>query len=403
MPTPVSRDVLNQETDARFWAQTGYKPGQKLDPNNPTDKAMEPVWWHFYNTVKAEADAGKLVTTYDHPEVVQKLTDAAVAHKAAAAYADTAVDAPNGQTQQQNIAAATTAQQISTQKTREAAAMQPPTVDPQIVKAAGQDAATVPPPPDASATDHIWHEHAHRHAHRHAQAVIDQATGAPPPSYPSPPSYPQPPRAPYPPSYPQMRPPIPPHPQMRSPYPPPHPQMRPPYPPMPPHPQRPPYPSHGRDHDHGQGRGHHRERGRGEYQTGPQAGPGGPGGMSAPSPEDVEGPPPPSPGGAPTGAPDTTAAPSDGAPSGSMETPPSDEGLSIGAYIAIGIAVIGGGGLLYYTSTRKPSKSLSPSRSRATRASRTVVSSSPSPFPSHERPARAPRSLPPALAPGAEV
>jgi hypothetical protein len=485
MPTPVSRDVLNHEANVRFWLQIGYRPLHLLDPNNPTDKAMMPVWWHFYNTVKDEADAGKLVTTYDDPEVQRALADAAVAHKAAAAYVDTAVNAPNGQTQQQNITAATTAQQISTQKLREAAAKQPPSVNPQLVKDAGQQAANNPPPPEAPASEHIWHEHAHRHAHEHAQAVhaqartqaqtdaetassvaqqyasdgvtkyigwdsryptrtvpgggiyrfgsraeakawFDQHAALPGTRYvawfdvedpawpsavqeagnvPSPPpvrapGIPPAPSAYQPPLYPpMMHAPYPPYPRMqpRAPmYPPP---MYPPpmYPPThPPMPYRPPHE-----------RGHGRARGRGEYQTASQAS------MGPPSPGGGPSPGGPSPGGPMTmpvsSSEDETPPPpsslegaSSGAPSGSTEAPPSDEGLSIGAYIAIGVAVIGGGGLLYYASTRKPNKSSS--RSRATRSS--IVRSPPSPpssFPAHERPARAPRSLPSPSAPGAEA
>ena len=56
MATTISRDILNKETNARFWAQTGYKPGQRLDPNNPLDKAKMPVWMDIFRKVNAEAD-----------------------------------------------------------------------------------------------------------------------------------------------------------------------------------------------------------------------------------------------------------------------------------------------------------------------------------------------------------
>lgn len=35
---------LNQETDLLFWSQTRYKPGQRLDPHDPADARMIPVW-----------------------------------------------------------------------------------------------------------------------------------------------------------------------------------------------------------------------------------------------------------------------------------------------------------------------------------------------------------------------
>src|ERR1700751_1035335 len=169
-------DILLKETDARFWSQTGYKPGQKLDPNNPTDKAMEPVWRDIYHKVKSEADAGTLSTTFDHPEVSQHLADAAVALKAAAAHADMAAAATDQATSQDNVAAATMAHQISTQKAREAASKQPPTVSPQLVDAAQKEASKNPPPAEASANEHIAHQHLqHGGAHRHARDVLAQA------------------------------------------------------------------------------------------------------------------------------------------------------------------------------------------------------------------------------------
>jgi len=164
-------DTLIQETDARFWAQTGYKPNQKLDPSIPTDKAMEPVWRDIYHKVKSEADAGKLVTTFDHPAVKHDLADAAVAHQAASAHADAAAASHDAATAGTHVAAAATAHQISKQKSLEAARKQPPTVAPALVKATAKEVAKNPPPPQAPAGEHIAHEHARSHAHAHARAV----------------------------------------------------------------------------------------------------------------------------------------------------------------------------------------------------------------------------------------
>ena len=171
----ISNDILNAETDARFWAQTGYKPGQKLDPNNPTDKAMEPTWRDINSKVKSEAAAGTLVTTFDHPHVQQNLSDAAVANKAAGIHAALAAAAPDAETAQSNIAAAAAAHQISTQKAQEAASVQPPTVSPPLVKEASKEVASNPPPPQAPADEHIAHQHVRHGAHRHAQEVHEQA------------------------------------------------------------------------------------------------------------------------------------------------------------------------------------------------------------------------------------
>ncbi len=42
--TALSADDINHATDALFWAETKYKPGLRLDPNDPFDRAMMPAW-----------------------------------------------------------------------------------------------------------------------------------------------------------------------------------------------------------------------------------------------------------------------------------------------------------------------------------------------------------------------
>lgn len=167
---PHSRDMITKETDARFWAQAHYKPGQKLDPNNPTDRTMMPIWMDIYKKVKAEDNAGRLVLTYNHPEVAQALADAHVADQAAAAHLDAAATAPHPQAAQGNVAAAATAAQIAAQKAREAAAKQPPTVAPQLAQDAARAAAKNPPPPHAPTRDQLAHEQAKMAGHKAADA-----------------------------------------------------------------------------------------------------------------------------------------------------------------------------------------------------------------------------------------
>lgn len=79
MSTTPSQQKLFDETDARFWAQTGYKPQTPLDPNNPLDKKMIPTWSAIYAKVLAEAKAGNLTSTHDHPIVQALLSDAKAA------------------------------------------------------------------------------------------------------------------------------------------------------------------------------------------------------------------------------------------------------------------------------------------------------------------------------------
>jgi len=155
MATAISRDILNDETNARFWIASGYKVGQRLDPNNPLDRAQMPVWRDIFQKVTAEANAGTLVTTYDRPEVVQALADAEIANTVAEVHVDAGTNASDPTTAQQHAAAAATAVQVATQRLNEAAANQPPTVSPGILEQAVRDIARIPPSPSASAADHI--------------------------------------------------------------------------------------------------------------------------------------------------------------------------------------------------------------------------------------------------------
>ncbi len=141
--------LLNRETDARFWAQTGYKPGQKLDDKNPTDKAMIKAWLDIHAKVLREDAAGQLVITYNNPALGDHLAAAEAAGKAAAQHLDAAAAAPDPATMQEHVQAATAAIATSQQRAQQAAALQPPTVSPAVVKAASHDAhaaAALPPP-----------------------------------------------------------------------------------------------------------------------------------------------------------------------------------------------------------------------------------------------------------------
>jgi hypothetical protein len=155
------RDIIEKEADARWWA-LGYRPGQKLDLSNPTDRALMPIWMDIYKKVKAEDAVGKLVLTYNHPVVDQALADAHVADQMVVAHVDAAATAPNPQAAQEHAAAAAAAAQIAAQKAREAAAHQPPTVDPRRAHDAARAVTRNPPPPHAPAREHIAHEQAKR-------------------------------------------------------------------------------------------------------------------------------------------------------------------------------------------------------------------------------------------------
>jgi hypothetical protein len=82
--TPEIKAALNAETDTRFWAQTGVKPGAKLDPQNPIDAKMIPVWQDLYGKMLKAFRAGTIVWTHTEPSVNHALADAKAATKAAA-------------------------------------------------------------------------------------------------------------------------------------------------------------------------------------------------------------------------------------------------------------------------------------------------------------------------------
>jgi len=63
-----SQDVLYREANNRFWAQTNYKPGQKLDMSDPQDRMMAEVWLVHFHDVEREAREGRLALTPGVPQ-----------------------------------------------------------------------------------------------------------------------------------------------------------------------------------------------------------------------------------------------------------------------------------------------------------------------------------------------
>lgn len=132
---PVSQAQLYTEANARFWAQTGYKPGQKLDASKPADKAMMPVWSDVYKKVEAQWRAGTLQLTHDHPAVVAGLTDAAHHTADAAAYANAAAQAAaagDHASATQHMDDAHASHGHANAAAAGAAVVQPPTVSPEL-------------------------------------------------------------------------------------------------------------------------------------------------------------------------------------------------------------------------------------------------------------------------------
>ncbi len=141
----LSSMLLDKETDARFWAQTGYKPGQKLNPANVADRAMTKVWMDIFAKVKAEDTAGKLVLTYNHPHVEQHLDNAQQANAAAIAHVEAGnVAAAAGDDTQAayHREQAAKAAEIASHSIAGASSLQPPTASPAVADAAAHEVAT---------------------------------------------------------------------------------------------------------------------------------------------------------------------------------------------------------------------------------------------------------------------
>lgn len=136
-----AKDIIDRETDARFWAQTHYRPGQRLDPADSTDRKMMKVWLDIWGKVKREDRAGELVLTYNHPEVEQGLSDAELASHAADTHVEAASAAPDPGTSRAHAAAASEAASAASASAKRAAARQPPTVSPALAEAAAEEVA----------------------------------------------------------------------------------------------------------------------------------------------------------------------------------------------------------------------------------------------------------------------
>lgn len=145
MPTSltnrIAKNVLDRETNARFWAQTGYKVGDKLDMSIPADKAMAKVWLDIFAKVKRENERGTLVLTYNKPGVEKNLADAANAQAAAVDNLQAAATADDPAAAHVHTVAAQQAANAATVSAQAAAAQQPATVSPELAHLAGTEAA----------------------------------------------------------------------------------------------------------------------------------------------------------------------------------------------------------------------------------------------------------------------
>lgn len=201
-----SKDIIDRETDARFWAQTAYKVGRRLDPSDPTDRKMMPIWIDIWGKVRREDAAGDLVLTYNHPDVERGLSDSEIAGHISDSHADVASSTPDPELARAHAAAAAQAATIASSRARVAAFDQPPTVSPSVADAVAASVARdagVPGRPSAVADLHPGHPAIASEAAQPilppevaAQATAAPARPAPAPTSPTGPTPPMPSMAP---------------------------------------------------------------------------------------------------------------------------------------------------------------------------------------------------------------
>ena len=152
--TPAAQKMLYDETDARFYAQTAYAVGRKLDPNNWIDQPFIKVWDDIYRKVLADYQAHKLVTTHDHPIVQGFLRGARAALDKAGALVHEAVAAVMPADKAAYADAAIAAHAEALANAQKAASYQPATVDRELAAQAAAEVQAMKsdgPPPASSA------------------------------------------------------------------------------------------------------------------------------------------------------------------------------------------------------------------------------------------------------------
>lgn len=148
----ASTSLLDQETDARFWLQTLYKVGRKLDMRDPSDQTWAHVWADFRRKVADEDRSGQLRVTYNDPRVQFWIKHATDLEALAAARLAAAQIAQDPATRDAHARAAAQAAQAASEAARAGRVHQPPTVSPVVVQAAADQTARDsgrPPPPSA--------------------------------------------------------------------------------------------------------------------------------------------------------------------------------------------------------------------------------------------------------------
>ena len=77
----ASTKDISRETNTRFWIMSAYKPGTRLDPNDPADKRMARTWLDIYRELKRQDARGVLSLTHKHQTLAQRLNDAIAAYR----------------------------------------------------------------------------------------------------------------------------------------------------------------------------------------------------------------------------------------------------------------------------------------------------------------------------------
>ncbi len=171
--TPEVARELNNEADARFWAQTGYHPHKRLDPQVAADRAFVPVWTKIHDRVLADWKAGHVTLTYKTPAVAGLLAEASDAAARVFGHVLAAFGSPDPAIAAQHMAAANDAHQAAGAAAGAAATQQPISVSaPDVVQAASNAMSSIPVvSPPSMPGQALTHEQAHAAASSVTDAI----------------------------------------------------------------------------------------------------------------------------------------------------------------------------------------------------------------------------------------
>lgn len=77
----ASQREVTQETNARFWITTFYKPGVALSRSDSADRFMAKRWLEIYRDLTRQNQRGTLSLVHKHPSFAERLDEAIRAYR----------------------------------------------------------------------------------------------------------------------------------------------------------------------------------------------------------------------------------------------------------------------------------------------------------------------------------